>query len=129
MRPRPVELKTEAATLKSLVAGFGFVWRTKVILAAITLDMFAVLLGGAVALLPVYAKDILHVGPIGFGWLRAAPSVGAIAMSFLIAHKPPMRRAGVSLLWSVAGIRRKHDRVRSVQNFWLRCLQWERRGA
>ncbi len=119
MRPRPVELKTEAATLKSLVAGFGFVWRTKVILAAITLDMFAVLLGGAVALLPVYAKDILHVGPIGFGWLRAAPSVGAIAMSFLIAHKPPMRRAGVSLLWSVAGFGASMIVFGLSQNFWL----------
>jgi len=109
MRPRPVEQKTEAATLESLVAGFGFVWRTKVVLAAITLDMFAVL-------------DILHVGPVGFGWLRAAPSVGAIAMSFLIAHKPPMRRAGASLLWSVAGFGASMIVFGLSRDFWLSLL-------
>jgi MFS family permease len=104
IRPRPVTLAKEEVTLKSLAAGFGFVWRTKTVLAAITLDMFAVLLGGAVALIPIYAsKDILNVGPAGLGWLNAAPAVGAILMSVWLAHRPPIKRAGPALLWSVAG--------------------------
>lgn len=93
----------EPVTLESLLAGLAFVRRTKVILAAITLDLFAVLFGGATMLLPIFAKDILHVGPVGFGWLRAAPSVGALLMAVVLAHRPPLRRAGRSLLWAVAG--------------------------
>jgi MFS family permease len=100
-RPRPQA--TGGISLRSLLAGVGFVWRTKLILAAITLDMFAVLLGGATTLLPIYAKDILHVGPSGLGWLRAAPSVGALSMAMVLAHRPPMRRAGPTLLAAVAG--------------------------
>jgi MFS family permease len=93
----------ERMTLASLAAGVHFVRNTGVIFAAITLDLFAVLLGGATALLPVFAKDILHVGADGLGWLRAAPSVGALLMALLIAHLPPMRRAGRKLFLSVAG--------------------------
>ena len=93
----------ETVHWKSLLAGIGFVWRTKVILAAITLDMFGVLLGGATALLPIYAKDILHVGPSGLGWLRAAPSFGALVMGVSLAHLPPLRSAGKALLGAVAG--------------------------
>lgn len=92
-----------AATGEALLAGFRFVRRNKIILAAITLDMFAVLLGGAVALLPVYADDILHVGPTGYGWLRTAPAVGALIFSFLLAHRPPIEQAGKTLLWTVVG--------------------------
>jgi MFS family permease len=94
---------SEPLTFESLAAGFRFVRETKIILAAITLDLFAVLLGGATALLPVFAKDILHVGADGLGWLRAAPSVGALLMAIVIAHLPPMRRAGRKLFLSVAG--------------------------
>jgi MFS family permease len=72
-------------------------------LAAITLDMFAVLLGGATALLPIFAKDILQVGPAGLGWLRAAPAVGAFVMAMILAHRPPIQNAGKTLLWAVAG--------------------------
>ena len=78
------------------------VWRTKVILAAITLDLFAVLFGGATALLPIYARDILHVGPVGFGWMRAAPSIGAVVIAIVLALRP-LRRAGTALLWAVTG--------------------------
>lgn len=92
-----------AATGEALLAGFRFVRRNKIILAAITLDMFAVLLGGAVALLPVYADDILHVGPVGYGWLRTAPAVGALLFSFVFAHRPPIEQAGKTLLWTVVG--------------------------
>lgn len=89
--------------LRSLAAGLRYLFSTKVILGAITLDLFAVLLGGAVTLLPIYALDILHVGPQGLGWLRAAPSVGAVTMALLTAHLPPFRRAGRTLLLAVAG--------------------------
>ncbi|HEV3343476.1 MAG TPA: MFS transporter, partial [Pirellulales bacterium] len=88
---------------QALLAGFRFVQRNKIILAAITLDMFAVLLGGAVALLPVYAEDILQVGARGLGWLRTMPAVGALVLSFVLAHRPPTAHAGKTLLWAVAG--------------------------
>jgi MFS family permease len=88
---------------RDLLAGVDFIWHKKIILGASSLDLFAVLLGGATALLPVYADQILHVGPIGFGWLRAAPSLGAVAMAFWLAHRPPLVAPGTALLWSVAG--------------------------
>jgi MFS family permease len=103
LRPSEVERTTEPLSLSSLLVGLRFVRRTEMILAAITLDLFAVLLGGAVALLPVYAKDILQIGPVGLGWLRAAPSVGAVLMALTLAHRPPLRRAGPAMLWAVAG--------------------------
>jgi hypothetical protein len=93
----------QTVSWKSLVAGVGFVWRTKLILASLSLDMFAVLLGGAIYLIPVYAEHILHVEALGLGCLFAADSVGAISMSMFLAHRPPIRRAGVTLLWSVVG--------------------------
>ncbi|MDQ6625015.1 MAG: MFS transporter, partial [Verrucomicrobiota bacterium] len=87
----------------SLVEGLRFVVKKNVILATITLDMVAVLLGGATALLPVFASKILHCGPIGLGWMRAAPGVGAFVMALLIAYLPPMRHAGRTLLFCVSG--------------------------
>lgn len=93
----------EPLSLESLAVGIRFVYQTKIILATITLDLFAVLLGGAVTLLPIFAKDILQAGPTGLGWLRAAPSLGAFTMAMLQAHLPPMRHAGKALLWAVAG--------------------------
>ena len=75
----------------------------KVILATITLDLFAVLLGGATALMPIFADQILHCGPVGLGWMRAMPAVGAFVMALLIAHLPPMKHAGKTLLWCVTG--------------------------
>ena len=102
-RPRRVERLAEPLSWSSVLAGVRFIWRHDLLLAALSLDMFAVLLGGATALLPVFAKDILQVGPTGFGWLRAAPSIGAIIMGITMAHRPPLRRAGRTLLWAVAG--------------------------
>jgi MFS family permease len=90
------------SALEQLSAGIHFVWNTKIILATLTLDLFAVLLGGAVYLLPVFAKDILHVSAFQFGLLRAAEAIGAFVMAILIAHLPPMRRAGRSMLLAVA---------------------------
>ena len=93
----------EPLSLSSVLAGFRYVWRQKLILGAISLDMFAVLLGGAVALLPVYAREILHTGPWGLGILRSAPGVGAGAMAVLLAHRPLRGRVGATMLWCVAG--------------------------
>lgn len=93
----------EPFSAQTLLAGLRFVWSTKVILGAVTLDMFAVLFGGVNALLPIYAKDILHAGPDGLGWLRAAESAGALCMALTMAHRPPIRFAGRAMLWSVAG--------------------------
>ncbi|MGA8430432.1 MAG: MFS transporter [Candidatus Sulfotelmatobacter sp.] len=93
----------EPMTFKTVFAGLDFIWRKKLILGAISLDLFAVLLGGAVALLPVYAREILHTGPWGLGLLRTAPGVGAAIMAVALAHRPLRRRAGPTLLWAVAG--------------------------
>lgn len=100
---RQLALAEKSATLDSVKEGLRFMRDTKVILAAITLDMFAVLFGGAVALLPIYATDILKVGAQGLGIMRAAPSIGALLMAFVLAHLPPMKNAGKTLLWAVTG--------------------------
>jgi MFS family permease len=92
----------EPASLASVFAGVRYVWSNKVVLGAISLDLFAVLLGGATALLPIYAKDILHVGPWGLGLLRGAPAVGALVMSLALTRWPIARRAGHWLLVAVA---------------------------
>ena len=89
--------------LSALIDGIRFLGRTQVMLAAITLDLFAVLLGGAVTLLPIFAKDILHVGPFGLGSLQAASSLGAVSMAFILAHRPAFKRAGPVLLLAVTG--------------------------
>lgn len=86
---------------ESLAAGVRYVWRTKMILAPITLDMFAVILGGATTLMPIYAKDILAVGPVGLGWLRAAPSIGGVLSAIAIATMPPIQKAGRTILGAV----------------------------
>src|SRR5258708_5174623 len=90
-------------TLATVFAGFHFIWRQQLRLCAISLDLFAVLLGGSVALLPVYAREILHTGPWGLGLLRTAPGVGAAIMAVLLAHRPLRGRSGLTLLWAVAG--------------------------
>jgi MFS family permease len=90
-----------------------------VILATITLDLFAVLLGGATALLPIFADQILHCGPIGLGWLRAAPAIGAFAMAVAIAYLPPMKQAGKTLLWCVTGFGAATIVFGASRIFWL----------
>lgn len=92
----------EAASLQTMLAGLAFVWQRKVLLGAVSLDLFAVLLGGATALLPMFAKDILLVGPWGLGLLRGAPAVGALLMSGVLTRWPLRRRVGRTLLLSVA---------------------------
>jgi len=92
-----------AANLSTVFDGFRYIWREKLIFGAISLDLFAVLLGGAVALLPVYAREILQTGPWGLGILRSAPGIGAGIMAIAIAHRPLKNRAGATMLWCVAG--------------------------
>lgn len=103
MRSRQESHSDEAPTVQSMLAGVGFIRRSKVILAAITLDLFAVLFGGAVTLLPIFADDYLHVGAAGLGVMRAAPSIGAVVMALALAYLPPIRHAGRILLWAVTG--------------------------
>jgi len=101
--PKPVQkLETAPTTLQSLFGGFAYIWKQKIVLGAISLDLFAVLLGGAVALLPVYARDILEVGPIGLGLLRAAPGLGAVLMIGGLLPFPVRNHAGIILFVSVA---------------------------
>src|ERR1051325_3216789 len=102
-RAKQARERVEQSTWRSLLAGMKFVFSRKIILATITLDLFAVLFGGAVALLPIFADQILHCGAIGLGWMRAAPAVGAFAMALTVAFLPPMRQAGKMLLWCVTG--------------------------
>jgi MFS family permease len=92
----------EKMTPANLIAGFKFVLRQRIIFGTITLDMFAVLLGGATALFPVYAKDILHAGPSGLGLLQAAMPLGAVVCALFLAHRPPLEKAGRAMLWAVA---------------------------
>ena len=105
MASKPVD--TEGSKLNdfflSVKLGLNFVFKNQIILGALALDMFAVLFGGAVALLPAFAKDVLAVGPEGFGALRAAPAVGAVIMAGILAYNPPTKNAGKWLLASVAG--------------------------
>jgi MFS family permease len=98
-KPRP----REPFTLKTVFAGFHYIWGHKLVFGSISLDLFAVLLGGAVALLPVYAKEILRTGPGGLGLLRSAPGIGAAVMALLLAYQPIRKRAGATMLWCVAG--------------------------
>jgi MFS family permease len=103
LRTEQPPIKREPATLQTVFAGIGFIRRRPVILGAISLDLFAVLLGGATALLPIFARDLLHTGPWGLGLLRAAPAVGALLMGFWLARHPLERRVGYTMFYSVAG--------------------------
>jgi sugar phosphate permease len=101
---RPLPPVTEEQSIwDKITAGIKFVFGNQIILGAITLDLFAVLFGGAVALLPIFADDILHVGKIGLGFLRSAPSIGAVVMAIYITHNPIKKNMGKILLWCVAG--------------------------
>lgn len=117
---KPVPPATsEEGVAEKIKAGLRFVFQNKVILSAISLDLFAVLFGGAVALLPVFADQILHVGTVGLGFLRAAPSVGALLMAFYITHNPIQRNTGKILLYCVAGFGVCMILFALSTNFWL----------
>ncbi len=101
MRTRPARTIKNAFNLETMLAGFKYVWQAKLLLGSISLDLFAVLLGGATALLPIYATDILHAGPRGLGLLRAMPSLGALAVSLLMTVKPIKHSAGKLMFFCV----------------------------
>ena len=101
IRAQQADRRGEPMTLKSLATGFNFVFSQRLILGLITLDMFAVFLGGATALLPVFAKDILHAGAGGLGLLQSALPFGSVLCALYLAHRPPLQKAGRALLWCV----------------------------
>jgi MFS family permease len=103
IRNHPQSEPMETISLENVLAGLRFVWNTKLILATITLDLFAVLFGGFTYLLPVFVRDILQVDEAWVGYLRSTEAVGAVFVALIITHAPPMKRAGVWMLWAVTG--------------------------
>ena len=103
LKAKPPGITAERKTLEAVTEGLKYVFKTKEVLGAITLDLFAVLFGGAVAMVPVYAKDILHVGPIGFGWLNASTDIGSITMVIALTLYPLKKKQGIKLLLAVTG--------------------------
>lgn len=129
-RPRKQESSAEkVSTLRSLADGLRFLRGSQVLLAAITLDLFAVLLGGATTLMPIFARDILRAGPTGLGLLQAAPSVGALCMTLLMAHTPPFKKAGRTLLLAVAAFGLVTCVFGLSPFFWLSLLSLALLGA
>ena len=113
------EVKTERPTLRDAVQGLVFIRRTPVLLAAISLDLFAVLFGGAVALLPVIAEEQLQVGDVAYGWLRAAGGLGAAAMAVFLAFRPVRRHVGRTLLWVVAIFGAATIVLGTTRSYWI----------
>jgi MFS family permease len=131
----------EPVSARSLIEGFRFVFDNKIILGIITLDLFAVLLGGTVTILPIYARDIFQTGPSGLGWLRDAMPVGAVVCAFIIAHRAPLQKAGRAMLVSVAifgvatilfGVANQNCLGTALPNafwFWFSCAMLALAGA
>jgi MFS family permease len=126
---RPVAPVESESLWKSLREGLAYVWRTRAILHSITLDMVSVFFGGVIAILPIYAEDILQVGAQGLGLLRAAPAVGATLVMFLCAYFPPTERAWRNLLWSVTGFGVATLIFAVSKNFWLSIVMLFLTGA
>ena len=103
IKTTPKTRNREPVSVDSMLAGFRYIWKEKLIFGSISLDLFAVLLGGAIALLPVYAREILRIGPWGLGLLRSAPALGGATMALALAYRPMRRNAGLTMLWCVAG--------------------------
>lgn len=122
VRDQRVTPAREEMSLANLAAGFKFVFANKIIFGTITLDLFAVLLGGATALLPVYAKDILRSGPTGLGLLQAALPTGSLLSAFILAHRPPLQKAGRALLWAVAAFGAATIAFGFSKTFWFSFL-------
>jgi MFS family permease len=127
-RGKPKRDKDEPI-MTSLSSGVKFVFKNQMVLSAMSLDMFAVLFGGATAMLPMVADAILHVGPKGLGFLRAAPAIGAAVMSLALAQRPPLANAGRRLLWVVAGFGVSMIVFALSRNFWLSLFALAVSGA
>ncbi|MGQ9562943.1 MAG: MFS transporter [Thermogutta sp.] len=120
LRPsKQVIVPSNQAAGKEIWEGLSFVWRHKSLLGAISLDLLAVLLGGVTYILPIFAEDILQVGPEGLGFLRSAEALGAITMAMILAHRPPMRYAGRNMLLAVTGFGLATIIFGISKNFWL----------
>ena len=124
-----VTREAEHVTLQTVFAGVTFVWQRKLLLGALSLDLMAGLLGGATALLPIFAKDILQVGPLGLGILRSSPAVGALIMSLLLARWPPARQVGPKLIWAVVAYGLCMLAFAFSTVFWLSLLALALSGA
>jgi len=117
---KPIPPREKAETLyESLTSGIKFVFKNQVVLGALSLDLFAVLFGGAVALLPAFAEEILHAGAVELGFLRAAPAIGAVVMAFIIAYKPPTKNAGRNLFLSVGAFGLSTILFGLSENIWM----------
>lgn len=120
--PRPAVQESTEDLWTSLREGLSYVYRTKIILYSISLDMISVFFGGVVALLPIFAEDILRVGPEGLGILRSSPAIGALLVMLLCAYYPPTRNAWRNLLWAVAGFGVATLVFAVSENFWLSAV-------
>jgi MFS family permease len=130
IKAKPVPAKTKEETfLQSMTVGVKFVFKNKLVLSALSLDLFAVLFGGAVALIPAFTDKILHLGPEAYGLLRTAPAVGAVLMAFYLAVKPPAKNAGISLLLGVAAFGLFTIFFALCTNYWLAFLMLLCTGA
>ena len=117
---KPVPPREKSETLyESLTSGIKFVFKNQVVLGALSLDLFAVLFGGAVALLPAFAEEVLHAGAVELGFLRAAPAIGAVVMAFIIAYKPPTKNAGRNLFLSVGAFGISTILFGLSENIWM----------
>ncbi|HEV8689639.1 MAG TPA: MFS transporter, partial [Ideonella sp.] len=129
LRRRPMHGRRAAPDLAQLTAGIRFIWQRPVMLGAISLDLFAVLLGGATALLPIFARDILHTGPEGLGLLRSAPAMGAVAVGVCLSRMPIARRAGRWLLGAVAVFGLSMIAFALATSFWFAFMALAVSGA
>ena len=135
MQLPPATRSERGRMLEQVAEGLRFVWNKKILLGASSLDLFAVLLGGAVYLLPIFAREIIDLAPVGLkpeealGWLRAAPAVGACVMALMMAHLPPMQKAGRTLLLCVAGFGAATIVFGLSNNFWLSMVMLALTGA
>jgi MFS family permease len=127
--PLPAANRGEPMNFKNLLAGVRFVFDHKILLGVMTLDLFAVLFGGATFVLPLFATERLHVGSVGFGLLKAASSIGAVGMAVFIAHLPPMQRAGRAMLLAVAGFGAATIVFGLSTSFWLSFVMLLLTGA
>jgi MFS family permease len=117
---KPIPPREKSETLyESLTSGIKFVFKNQVVLGALSLDLFAVLFGGAVALLPAFAEEILHAGAVELGFLRAAPAIGAVVMAFIIAYKPPTKNAGRNLFLAVGAFGLSTILFGLSENIWM----------
>jgi MFS family permease len=130
IKSKPIPVKTkEESFFESMTVGVKFVFKNKLVLSALSLDLFAVLFGGAVALIPAFTDKVLHLGPEAYGLLRTAPAIGAVLMAFYMAANPPTKKAGISLLLGVGAFGLFTVFFALCTNYWLAFLMLLFTGA